>query len=266
MNFRVFKTPQHFALKVAKPPASLEDEIAKYRMIAQFALEEKQIHIVKLVKVDSGMLLMELCECTLGAWISRPDHLQQPNLREKVMDFFAQMCSAVKFLHSHRIAHLDLKPQNVFLMKCNAVDTVKLGDFGSSVQMGEGQVECWSRKSSPAFACPRYIFSYLYPFNAFALDVWSLGIILVNMLTATLPWEYPGMGCRKYNRWHGAAHSTTRNVTRRPWSTVNSQSSAVYEFLCTRMLHLDPDLRANILEVERFCAKHAAGLNEHANT
>lgn len=44
-----------------------------------------------------------------------------------ILDWFTQMCLAIKHVHDRKIIHRDIKGQNVFITKSN---TVKLGDFG----------------------------------------------------------------------------------------------------------------------------------------
>ena len=43
------------------------------------------------------------------------------------MDYFTQMCLALKHCHDRKILHRDLKPDNIFVTR---QDIVKLGDFG----------------------------------------------------------------------------------------------------------------------------------------
>ena len=46
---------------------------------------------------------------------------------DQVLDWFTQICLAVKHVHDRKILHRDIKPSNVFL---SGKDKVKLGDFG----------------------------------------------------------------------------------------------------------------------------------------
>lgn len=43
------------------------------------------------------------------------------------MNYFTQMCLAMKHCHDRKIMHRDLKPDNIFITR---KDIVKLGDFG----------------------------------------------------------------------------------------------------------------------------------------
>ena len=53
----------------------------------------------------------------------------EPFSEDEILDFFTQICLAVKYIHNKKILHRDIKDQNIFLSK-NLM--VKLGDFGVS--------------------------------------------------------------------------------------------------------------------------------------
>ena len=49
---------------------------------------------------------------------------------KQVLDWFVQMVMALRYVHSKRILHRDLKTQNIFIAHHNGRALIKLGDFG----------------------------------------------------------------------------------------------------------------------------------------
>lgn len=99
---------------------------------------------------------------------------------------FLQILEAVMFCHSLGIYHRDLKPENILVT--DQGNTIKLADFGlasnlpHSADYGCGSEfymspECLDRSSHRT--------SYLCAPN----DVWSLGVILVNLTCRRNPWK-----------------------------------------------------------------------------
>ncbi len=71
---------------------------------------------------------MEYAECgDLSKSIN--DHKKNKNYykENQILDWFTQICLAIKHVHDRKILHRDIKGQNIFITKNN---TLKLGDFG----------------------------------------------------------------------------------------------------------------------------------------
>lgn len=100
-----------------------------------------------------------------------------------VMYWFLQICMAMKFLHDKRILHRDLKTANVFLTSKNVV---KLGDFGISTVLQNTMACAKTVCGTPYYFSPELCQSK--PYNNKS-DVWSLGVILYEMLTLHRPFN-----------------------------------------------------------------------------
>ena len=59
----------------------------------------------------------------------------EPFSEDMVLDWFVQICLALKHAHDRKVLHRDLKPQNIFLTRKNMV---RLGDFGISKVLSRG--------------------------------------------------------------------------------------------------------------------------------
>ena len=103
------------------------------------------------------------------------------SLRPK-LELFVQVCQAVASAHQSLIAHLDLKPSNVFV---DERGTVKLLDFGLAKLIGAELGNAGSdRAMTPAYASPEQLRGEPTGVSA---DVYSLGALLYELLTGRVP-------------------------------------------------------------------------------
>lgn len=84
-------------------------------------------NLVRYLSPDKDSILMEYVDGeTLSQRLARtPDYFNEQKHTEK---FVRQLLSALQYLHSHQVLHLDLKPDNILLTHIN--DDVKLIDLG----------------------------------------------------------------------------------------------------------------------------------------
>lgn len=125
-----------------------------------------------------------------------------------ISSMFAQMCEAIALCHDVGVSHRDIKPENFICCDSQELsalprdDTeaafyekrkviVKLTDFGlATSEERNTDVECGSRPYM-AFECRNNLGPDYAPAPA---DVWSLGIVLINMLFHRQPWADPVQG------------------------------------------------------------------------
>ena len=94
-----------------------------------------------------------------------------------VLDWFVQICLAMKYIHDRKILHRDLKSQNIFL---TAKDEIKVGDFGIARVLQNTYDYANTVIGTPYYLSPEMCQEL--PYNQKS-DIWSLGCILYEMLT-----------------------------------------------------------------------------------
>nr|XP_042698943.1 serine/threonine-protein kinase 36 isoform X3 [Chrysemys picta bellii] len=100
---------------------------------------------------------------------------------DQVQDIASQLVSALYYLHSHRILHRDMKPQNILLGKGGIV---KLCDFGFARAMSINTMVLTSIKGTPLYMSPELVQEKPYDHTA---DLWSVGCILYELFVGTPP-------------------------------------------------------------------------------
>eukprot|EP00929_Paragymnodinium_shiwhaense_P007706 TRINITY_DN111616_c0_g1_i1.p1 TRINITY_DN111616_c0_g1~~TRINITY_DN111616_c0_g1_i1.p1 ORF type:complete len:1391 (+),score=295.62 TRINITY_DN111616_c0_g1_i1:196-4368(+) len=100
---------------------------------------------------------------------------------ELVKDITRQLVQALYYLHSQKIVHRDMKPQNVLIGPNN---TVKLCDFGFARVMSCHTTVLHSIKGSPLYMAPELMKERPYDYRA---DLWSLGVICYELVVGAPP-------------------------------------------------------------------------------
>jgi non-specific serine/threonine protein kinase/serine/threonine-protein kinase len=103
---------------------------------------------------------------------------------------FREVCDAVAYAHRQLIVHRDLKPGNILV---TAQGTPKLLDFGLGqvLEAGEGAEEITQAgfpMMTPAYASPEQARGEPYTVSS---DVYSLGVILYELLAGRRPYKVP---------------------------------------------------------------------------
>ncbi|KAL4608981.1 kalirin-like isoform X1 [Arapaima gigas] len=104
-------------------------------------------------------------------------------MEEKVAFYVRDTLEVLQYLHTCRVVHLDLKPENLMVDLHASVPCVKLVDFGDAVQVsGHRYVHLFL--GNPEFAAPELIRGSPVSLNT---DVWSVGVLAYVMLSGVSP-------------------------------------------------------------------------------
>jgi non-specific serine/threonine protein kinase/serine/threonine-protein kinase len=149
------------------------------------------------------------------------DYCDRKNLTlNERLDIFRKICAAVSYAHQNLVVHRDLKPSNVLI---NKDGEPKLLDFGiSKILTGEQDAETGTATAmgmlTPKYASPE---QFRGENVTTATDVYSLGVILYELLTGSLPYELTN------RRVDEIARIISESDPLRPSSAASSQQSAI---------------------------------------
>ena len=101
----------------------------------------------------------------------------------EILNWFTQVCLAIKHIHDRKILHRDIKSQNIFLMKDGRV---KLGDFGIAKCLNQTIDKAKTYVGTPYYLSPEIINSQPYDFKS---DIWSLGVLLYEICALKMPFD-----------------------------------------------------------------------------
>ncbi|XP_045131882.1 LOW QUALITY PROTEIN: uncharacterized protein LOC123516523 [Portunus trituberculatus] len=137
---------------------------------------------------EDGYLLIAMDYCAGGdlhSIITKRNGILFPE--DRVLDWFAQLCLAIKYIHDHKILHRDIKSQNIFLTDDGKV---RLGDFGISKILNSSSELARTCIGTPYYLSPEMCENK--PYNNKS-DIWALGCVLYEMLTLKHAFEANNM-------------------------------------------------------------------------
>ncbi|XP_038610879.1 serine/threonine-protein kinase Nek1 isoform X2 [Tachyglossus aculeatus] len=131
-------------------------------------------------------IVMDYCE---GGDLFKRINAQKGILfpEEQIMDWFVQICLALKHVHDRKILHRDIKSQNIFLTKDG---TVQLGDFGIARVLNSTVELARTCIGTPYYLSPEICENK--PYNNKS-DIWALGCVLYEMCTLKHAFEAGNM-------------------------------------------------------------------------
>lgn len=176
-----------FAAKtIAK--ASIKNEKTKTKLLSEIKIHKSMSHpnIVQFVDCFEDdvnvYILLEICpNQSLMDLLKRRKVLTEPEVRF----FMVQIIGAIKYMHSRRVIHRDLKLGNIFF---DPEMNLKIGDFGLAAVLPPGKNRKYTVCGTPNYIAPEVLTGKVTG-HSFEVDTWSIGVMMYALLFGKPPFQ-----------------------------------------------------------------------------
>ena len=218
------------------PKASLTKNRAKQKLMSEIKIH-RSLHQINVVSFehffedsDNLYILLEICHNqTLNELIKRRKRLTEL----EVQCYVNQIIAALKYLHSHRVIHRDLKLGNLFLTDKMEL---KIGDFGLATKL-----EFEGDRKRTICGTPNYIAPEVLDGkqgHSYEVDIWAIGVIIYTLIIGKPPFETSDV------------KTTYRKIKMNAYSFPESVpiSDPAKNLIC-KIFNLDPSKRPKLDEI-----------------
>jgi formylglycine-generating enzyme required for sulfatase activity len=191
---------RHVALKVLPPGSGSPFHIALFNREAKAAAklrhpnivqvylvgEDRGTHFIAMEYVDGIDLARELVDRRRTAERASKSSHDVIAPVERTVRVVAALADALDYAHSQNVIHRDIKPQNILI---DHGDVPRLTDFGLAKDITQVSLSHTGELAgTPAYMSPEQALSKRVKIDH-RTDVYSLGVVLYEMLTLKLPFE-----------------------------------------------------------------------------
>ena len=224
---------KHVSASKVIPKAALSKARAKQKLMSEIKIH-RALHQTNIVGFEhffedqeNVYILLELCpNQTLNELLRRRKRLTEL----ETVCYAHQAIQALKYLHSHRVIHRDIKLGNLFI---SGKMELKLGDFGLATKL-----EFDGERKRTICGTPNYIAPEVLDGkhgHSYEVDIWSLGVVIYTLLVGKPPFETSDVKTT-YKRIKMNAYSFPDHIP------LSNEARG----LITRILHSEPTKRPSL--------------------
>jgi non-specific serine/threonine protein kinase/serine/threonine-protein kinase len=245
---------QKVAIKIIRRGLNTDEIVRRFRHERQILASLQHSNIARLL--DGGMseeglpfFVMEFIE---GVPLDEYCEANDLNIHQR-LELFRQVCSALSYAHGRLIVHRDLKPANILV---TSGGEVSLLDFGIAKVVAAGENGSLQNTATqlglmtPDYASPEQFRGE--PVTT-ATDVYSLGVVLYELLTGVLPYDLNGLRLDQMLErvCETEPSRPSLSIAEDGWQTPDSIHHAPNRYSAIRIQQLKGDLDNIVLKALR---------------
>lgn len=175
---------------------------------------------------DSAYIAMEYLH---GESLDKVLASHTPLTLERIVHIALQIANGLAYAHQHGVVHRDIKPGNIILLRRGGV--VKITDFGIAQILSGSQTQVGALLGSPRYMSPEQVQGGAIDGRS---DVFSLGVMLYEMLTGVTPFAGDNLSAIFYG---------IMNFDPPPPSSINPALTPAHDRIVMRALAKRPHER-----------------------